>query len=82
MLISIAYSTGLLKTVPAALEMIRRIRRRIHLLATAGLQSMGRPGLDSGTRELVEPPYIVVYEIHEDRDEIVVLAVFHGAQER
>ena len=43
---------------------------------------MGRPGLVEGTRELVEPPYIVVYAVQQDRDEIVVLAIFHGAQKR
>jgi plasmid stabilization system protein ParE len=30
----------------------------------------------------VEAPYIVVYRVHEARDEIVVLAIFHGAQNR
>ncbi len=43
---------------------------------------MGRPGLVERTRELVEPPYIVVYRIDEQRDEVVVLAIFHGAQDR
>ena len=43
---------------------------------------MGRPGLDPGTHELIEYPYIIVYEVHEDRDEIVVLAVVHGARKR
>ncbi len=43
---------------------------------------MGRPGLDPGTRELIEYPYIIVYEVHEARGEIVVLAVVHGAQDQ
>ena len=34
------------------------------------------------TRELVESPYIVVYQIREERDELVILAIFHGAQNR
>lgn len=42
----------------AAAEVIRRIRQRIGRLATPGLEHMGRPGLDPGTRELVEPPYL------------------------
>jgi plasmid stabilization system protein ParE len=46
----------------AAVAMIRRIRQRIGRLATPGLENMGRPGLDVGTRELIEPPYIIVYE--------------------
>jgi toxin ParE1/3/4 len=43
---------------------------------------MGRPGLVEGTRELVEHPYIVVYEVREIEREIVVVAVLHGAQDR
>ena len=66
----------------AAADVIRRIRRRIGMLATPGLEHMGRPGFDAGTRELVEPPYIVVYEVHEVRDEIEILFIVHGAQDR
>jgi toxin ParE1/3/4 len=66
----------------AAVEVIRRIRERVGRLASPTLAHMGRPGLDEGTRELVIGPYIVVYEVQEDRDEVVVLAVFHGAQDR
>jgi toxin ParE1/3/4 len=66
----------------AAVAMIRRIRQRIGRLATPGLENMGRPGLDVGTRELIEPPYIIVYEVHEAREEIEVLYVAHGAQDR
>ncbi len=43
---------------------------------------MGRPGLDPGTRELIAYPYIIVYEVHEDRGEIEVLEVVHGARDR
>ena len=46
------------------------------------LTYMGRLGLNPGTRELIEKPYIIVYEVHEDRGEIVVLAIVHGAQKR
>lgn len=44
---------------------------------------MGRAGRDDGTREWVVPrlPYVVVYEVQEDRDTIIVIAVFHGAQD-
>ena len=66
----------------AAYGMIARIQARIALLATPGLAYMGRVGRDEGTHELVEAPYIIVYEVHEERDEIVVLSVFHGAQDR
>jgi addiction module RelE/StbE family toxin len=46
--------------------------------------SMGRAGLVEGTREWVVPrlPYIIVYQLDETRDELRVIAVFHGAQER
>jgi plasmid stabilization system protein ParE len=43
---------------------------------------LGRPGLVEGTRELVEPPYIIVYRINEKREEITVLGIVHGAQNR
>jgi plasmid stabilization system protein ParE len=66
----------------AAANMIRRIRRRIGRLATPGLEHIGRPGLDPGTRELVEPPYIIVYEVHAARGEVEVLYIVHGAQDR
>jgi plasmid stabilization system protein ParE len=41
----------------AAYEIIARIEARIGLLATPGLEHMGRPGQDEGTRELIEYPY-------------------------
>jgi addiction module RelE/StbE family toxin len=66
----------------AAAEIVARIAERINLLGVSGLSHMGRPGLVPGTRELVEPPYVIVYEVHDDRGEIVVLAIFHGAQDR
>jgi toxin ParE1/3/4 len=64
----------------AAVEVIRRIREKIGLLLTEGVAHMGRPGRDEGTRELIEAPYIIVYEVHEVRGEIEVLAIVHGAQ--
>jgi toxin ParE1/3/4 len=66
----------------AAAEMVERIRLRINRLAFPGLSHIGRPGLVEGTRELVEPPYIVVYVVDEAADEIAVLAVMHGARDR
>jgi plasmid stabilization system protein ParE len=44
--------------------------------------NMGRPGLVEGTRELLEWPYIIVYTINEERDEIVIVSVMHGARDR
>ena len=66
----------------AAARMAARIRDHIGLLELDNLANMGRPGLDPGTRELIEYPYIIVYEIHEDRGEVVVLSIVHGAQDR
>lgn len=66
----------------AAADMIRRIRSRIGLLTTPGLAHIGRPGRDDETRELIELPYIIVYEAHADRELIDILAVFHNSQER
>jgi toxin ParE1/3/4 len=67
---------------PAAERLIARIFDKIESLLTPELTHMGRPGLDPGTRELIEWPYIIVYEVHEDREEIVVLSIVHGAQDR
>jgi toxin ParE1/3/4 len=66
----------------AAANMIRRIRDRIGRLALSALAEIGRPGREPGTRELVEAPYIIVYEVRRDRDEVHILAIFHGAQNR
>jgi toxin ParE1/3/4 len=66
----------------AAYELIARIEAKVNKLATPELTHMGRPGLVQGTRELLEWPYIIVYAVYEDRREIVVVSVVHGAQDR
>jgi addiction module RelE/StbE family toxin len=66
----------------AAARMIERIEAKVMLLETPELTGMGRPRLIDGTRELIEKPYIVVYRIDEQREEIVILAVVHGARDR
>ena len=66
----------------SATELVRRILARIDRLAIPGLAHMGRPGLVEGTRELMEPPYIIVYMVDEPADEISVLAIVHGARDR
>lgn len=45
---------------------------------------IGRPGERDGTREWVVSglPYIIVYRVDWTRAEIVLLNVFHGAQDR
>ncbi len=64
----------------AAKDVIRRIRAKLDLLATTGFAEIGRRGRDPGTRELIVSPYIIVYEVHKERGELVVLGVFHGAR--
>jgi len=45
----------------------------------ASFPGLGRPGEVEGTRELVSPPYIIVYRY---TDEIVeILHIWHGAQD-
>jgi len=51
-------------------------------LESPELTHMGRPGLVEGTRELVEWPYIIVYKVYEDREEVVIVSIVHGAQDR
>jgi toxin ParE1/3/4 len=65
----------------AARAVVDRVFASIELLGS--FPYMGRAGRDEGTREWVVPrlPYIVVYEVHEDHDELIVIAVFHGAQD-
>jgi toxin ParE1/3/4 len=65
----------------AAHDIIIRIRSRIAALATEGFAHMGRVGLVEGTRELIESPFIIVYQVDDTRDEIVIVAVAHGAQD-
>jgi toxin ParE1/3/4 len=65
----------------SAKAVIDRVFESVELLAS--FPYMGRAGRDEGTREWVVPrlPYIVVYEVNEARDEVIVIAVFHGAQD-
>jgi plasmid stabilization system protein ParE len=65
----------------AAMLVIRRIRHSIARLAAFGMSKIGRAGRDAGTRKLIEGPYIIVYEIHEEQGLIEVLAIL-SAQER
>src|SRR5260370_18180813 len=66
----------------AAADMVSRIRDRINRLELNPLAHMGRPGFVEGTRELVEYPYVIVYKVFEERREILVLSIVHGAQDR
>jgi plasmid stabilization system protein ParE len=66
----------------AAAQFTAKIFDKIESLLAPELTYMGRPGLDPETHELIEYPYIIVYEVHEERGEIIVLAIVHGAQNR
>lgn len=65
-----------------AKAVVERLFESIEHLAT--FPQMGHAGRDEGTLEWVVPrlPYIVVYEFHSEREEVIIIAVPHGAQER
>lgn len=68
---------------PLTAELVRgRILESIHSLQD--VPRLGRAGPNEGTRELVVPglPYIIVYSIAANEDELVVLGIFHAARER
>jgi len=58
----------------AALDVAQPVIDRIEQLP-----GLGRPGEIKGTRELVSPPFVVVYRSTEEIVEI--LHVWHGAQD-
>ena len=67
----------------AATQVVLRIRLAAERLTE--FPRMGRVGRAEGTHEWVVRglPYVLVYEIGAaDLDEIVILGVFHGAQNR
>jgi len=61
----------------AAPKIAQAVMERIEQLAT--FPGLGRPGEVTGTRELVSPPYVVVYRSTEEIIEI--LHIWHGAQD-
>jgi len=65
-----------------AFAMIARIEDKVMRLENRELTHMGRPGLVEGTRELLEWPYVIVYRIDRVRQEIVIVSIAHGAQDR
>ena len=70
------------ENIVAARQMVERIEARIGRLARPELAHLGRVGLVEGTRELVESPYIIVYEVDIRAAEVIVLAIAHAAQDR
>lgn len=61
----------------AAHDLANAILDRVAQLET--FPGIGRPGERQGTRELVVPPYVIVYRIKENVAE--VLHIWHGAQD-
>jgi plasmid stabilization system protein ParE len=66
----------------AAHAVVERILASVERLGE--FPEMARAGRVQGTREWVVPrlPYIVVYVTDWARDELVVVGIFHGAQNR
>jgi plasmid stabilization system protein ParE len=66
----------------AARRVIARIRAAADRLGE--FPKIGHRGLVDGTSEwpVRGLPYIIVYELDIDADEVVVIGVFHGAQDR
>ncbi len=66
----------------AASKVVARIRQAADRLAE--FPYIGHVGRAVGTYEWAvrRLPYIIVYEVREDSAEILVLGVFHGAQDR
>ena len=66
----------------AAKAVVDRLFESIEHLLT--FPRMGHVGRDEATFEWVVPqlPYIVVYELHPERDALIITAVVHGAQDR
>jgi toxin ParE1/3/4 len=70
-----------------ALSNCQEVAARITMQIVTGIQQLaafpmsGRPGRVPGTRELAiaNTPFIAAYAIDQDR--IVILAVYHGAQQ-
>jgi toxin ParE1/3/4 len=66
----------------AAGRVIARIRAAAERLGE--FPKIGQAGLAAGTLEwpVKGLPYVIVHELDADTDELVVLGVFHGAQDR
>jgi toxin ParE1/3/4 len=64
----------------AASRVLGRIRAAINLLSE--FPRIGHSGRAPDTREWVVKglPYVIVHELHED--ELVILAIMHGARDR
>ena len=66
----------------AAIRVVRVLRQRMNSILLPELVNIGRRGRKTGTRELVEWPYIIVYKVDDDREVVTILTVVHGARHR
>jgi toxin ParE1/3/4 len=64
----------------SAARVVRALLKRMNSVLLPELVNIGRPGRREGTRELVEWPYIIVYQADDNREVVTILAVFHGAR--
>jgi plasmid stabilization system protein ParE len=70
------------RSAPAAAHVVERIFSDAERLTES--PHLGHLGAVPGTYELTVRglPYIIVHEINEEKQELIVLGVFHGAQRR
>ncbi len=68
--------------IAAAGSVVERLRERMAMLEMPELAGMGRRGRASGTREVIEAPYIIVYEADVGHGVVEVLSVAHTARNR
>lgn len=63
-------------------KVIDQILRSVETMAL--FPRLGRSGAVAGTLEWITPglPYIIVYQLDERRNWLIILAVFHTAQNR
>lgn len=71
-----------LRNPEAASAVVARIRAAAGMLEY--FPSLGHTGNAFDTKELTVKglPYIIVYEVETKKRQIIILAVFHGAQDR
>jgi plasmid stabilization system protein ParE len=70
------------RNAAAATRVVARIRAAARRLGD--FPNIGRIGAAPATYEWVVKglPYIIVHEVHREDDEVVILAIYHGAQLR
>jgi plasmid stabilization system protein ParE len=71
---------------PHSQQAAKRAAQKIYAAADmlSAFPEIGRTGMVPGTYELAVPklPYILVHELDHAESEIIIIAVFHGAQSR